>query len=155
MATDLVGSPDPNIPALANDNVANEVVILSERTVPILVRGIVADAQHLIGQQLAMFRQEIRDDLRKGKIVVLVLAAGVGITIVGSVLLLLTLPLLLNWAVPVLPLWACFGIIGGILAVSGGFLLFVGVRKIESFDLLSNQATEAFKENLKWKTKPT
>jgi hypothetical protein len=32
---------------------------------------------------------------------------------------------------------------------------FFGIRKIESFDLLSNKAVEAFKENLKWKTKPT
>jgi hypothetical protein len=52
-------------------------------------------------------------------------------------------------------LWACFGIVGGVLAVLGGILLYFGVRKIESIDLLSNQAVEAFKEIMTWKTKPT
>lgn len=155
MATDLTDPPEPNSPALTNNNSAKDIEILSERSVPTLVRGIIADAQQLIEQQLAMFRQEIRDDARKGIQVVLTLAVGGGITVVGSFLLLLMLPLLLNWAVPALPLWACFGIIGGVLAGLGGLLLYLGVRKIESFDLLSNQAVEAFKENLKWKTKPT
>jgi hypothetical protein len=155
MATNLSGPPEPNVSALPSDNVADDVVILSERTVPILVRGIIADAQHLIGQQLSMFRQEIRDDVRKGKQVILILVVGVGITVGANVLLLLMLPLLLNWAVPVLPLWTCFGIIGGVLAPVGGILLYLGVRKIESFDLLSNQAVEAFKESMTWKTKAT
>jgi len=158
MATNLsnVSCPsEPNIPAVADDHVAKAVQILSERTVPILVNGIIADAQHLIGQQLAMIHQEIRDDIRKNKQAGLFLAIGVGIAVSGIVLLLLLLPLLLNWAVPALPLWTCFGIIGGVFVAIGGILICVGVRKIESFDLLSNQAVEAFKENIKWTTKPT
>ena len=155
MDTNRSDLPEANIPAPAHDNVAKVEVILSERTVPILVRGIVADAQHLIGQQLAMIGQEIRDDLRKAKVVVPLLAVGAGITAVGGFLLLMMLPLLLNWAVPALPLWACFSIVGGVLAVLGGVLLYFGVRKIESIDLLSNQAVEAFKEIMTWKTKPT
>lgn len=154
MATNL-HSPAPNIPAPANDNVASEEVILPERTVPILVHGIIADAQRLIGQQLAMVWQEIRDDFRKNKWAVVVLAVALCIILASMFLLLLTLPLLLNWAVPALPLWGCFSIIGGVLAALGGVVLHVGVRKLKSFDLLSNQAVEAFKENLSWKTKPT
>jgi hypothetical protein len=123
--------------------------------VPILVRSIISDAQHLIGQQLAMFRQEIRDDVQKNKKAVLSLAVGVGATVVGSLLVELMLPLLLNWVVPALPLWACFGIIGSVQVALGGILVYVGVRKIKSFDLLSNQAVEAFKENMTWTTKPT
>jgi hypothetical protein len=155
MANNLSGPPEPNMPALANDNVVTDVVILSERTVPILVRSIISDAQHLIGQQLAMFRQEIRDDVQKNKKAVLSLAVGVGATVVGSLLVELMLPLLLNWVVPALPLWACFGIIGSVQVALGGILVYVGVRKIKSFDLLSNQAVEAFKENMTWTTKPT
>ncbi len=132
-----------------------DVQVLPERSAATLLSGIVADAQRLIEQQLAMFRQEVRDDIRKAKQAVLSLAVGAGMTVVGNVMLLVMLPLLLNWAVPALPLWACVGIPGGILAVVGGALLYRGVRKIESFDLLSNQAVEAFKENLKWTTKPT
>jgi hypothetical protein len=155
MNTNRSEAPEVDIPVPAHDNVANVEVILSERTVPILVHGIVADAQRLIGQQLAMIRQEIRDDLRKAKVVIVLLAVGAVISAVGSSMLLVMLPLLLNWAVPELPLWACFGIIGGVLAALGGVLLYFGVRKIESIDLLSNQAVEAFKEIMTWKTKPT
>jgi len=136
-------------------DVTGEVQVLPERSAAMLLSGIVTDVQRLIEQQLAMFRQEVRDDVRKGKQAVLSLAVGVGLTVIGNGMLLVMLPLLLNWAVPELPLWACVGIPGGILAAVGGVLLYRGVRKIESFDLLSNQAVEAFKENLQWTTKPT
>jgi hypothetical protein len=145
---------EPTAP-LAPDPGATGAGILSERSVPTLMSGIIADVQHLIEQQLAMFRQEIRDDVRKGKKAALSLAVSAAIALAGGLLLLLMLPLLLNWAVPAWPLWACFGIIGGFLATLGGALLYVNARKIESFDLLSNQAVEAFKENLTWTTKPT
>jgi hypothetical protein len=82
------------------------------------------------------------------------MAAGVGITLMGGVLVLVMLPLLLQWEVPELPLWACFGIIGGILAAFGGVLVFAGVKKFESFNPLSDQSFKAFKENLKWTTSP-
>ena len=155
MATNLSDPPAPKVSAPTNENAAKDGEILAERTVPILVRGIIADAKQLIGQQLAMFHQEIRDAVHKNKQAALFLAVGVGVTAAGSGLLLLMLPLLLNWAVPALPLWACFGIIGGVVAVVGGIVLYVGFRKIESFDLLSNKAVEGFKENMTWTTKPT
>ncbi len=143
------------IPIRANESVAKEVVILPEQTVPILVRSIIADAQHLIGQQLAMCWQEIRDDIRKNKPAILLVAMGIGAGMGGSGLLLMMIPFLLNWAIPTLPLWACFGAVGSVLVAVAGIVFYVGIRKIKSFDLLSNQAVEAFKENLSWKTKPT
>jgi hypothetical protein len=119
-----------------------------------LVSGIIADALHLIQQQLAMFRQEIRDDLRKSRDAALWLAVGIGITLIGSVLLLVMLPLLLQWAAPELPLWACFGMVGGVLAAVGWVLVYAGVKKFESFNPLSDKSIAAFKENLKWTTTP-
>ncbi len=67
-------------------------------------------------------------------------------------MMLVMLPLLLHWTVPELPLWACFGIVGGVLAAVGGIAAFLGVRKIRSCSPLSNQAVEAFKENFTWTT---
>jgi hypothetical protein len=118
------------------------------------VSSIIADVQHLIQQQLAMFRQEIQDEFRKAWQSAAVLAAGALITAVGSVMLLLMLPLLLNWLVPELPLWACFGIVGGVLAAAGGVCVFVAVKRIQSCHPLTNQAVEAFKENLQWSINP-
>jgi hypothetical protein len=141
MATDVLSPPEPFAAA-------------PERSVTTLVSGIIADAQNLIQQQLAMFRQEIRDDLRKSRDAALAMGVGIGITLIGSALLLIMLPLLLNWAAPELPLWACFGIVGGVLTALGGILVYAGVKKFESFNPLSEKSIEAFKENLKWTTSP-
>jgi hypothetical protein len=154
MATDVQTRPELDISALPNGISANDVQALPERSVTTLVSGIIADAQQLIQQQFAMFRQEIRDDLRKSKEAAIALAVGVGIAVVGTVLLLLMLPLLLHSAVPDLPLWACCGIVGGLLAALGGTLVYAGVKKFESFHPLSDQSVEAMKENLKWTTNP-
>jgi hypothetical protein len=154
MATNVQSPPEPIATASVRGVIADDVLGSSERSVTTLVSGIIADAQHLIQQQLAMFRQEIRDDLRKAGFAALSLAAGAGITLVGSVLLLLMLPLLLNWAVPELPLWSCFGIVGGVLAAFGGVLVYAGVKKFESVNPLSDKSVEAFKENFKWTTTP-
>jgi hypothetical protein len=153
MASDLQSPPEPVAAAPVRGVITDEGRGLPERSVTTLVSGIIADAQHLIQQQLAMFRQEIRDDLRKSRDAALALAVGIGITLVGSVLLLLMLPLLLHWAAE-LPLWACFGIVGGVLTAVGGVLVYAGVKRFESFNPLSEKSIEAFKENLKWTTSP-
>jgi Putative Actinobacterial Holin-X, holin superfamily III len=119
-----------------------------------LVSGIIADAQQLIQQQFTMFRQEIRADIRKTKEAAIALAVGVGLSLTGGVLLLLMLPFLLHWVAPQLPLWACFGIVGAVLVVLGGPLVYAGVKKLESFNPLSDQSVQTMKENLQWTTNP-
>jgi hypothetical protein len=155
MATDLLSPPEPVAAAPVRGVITDEGQSPPERSVTTLVSGIITDAQHLIQQQLAMFRQEIRDDLRKSRDTALAMAVGIGITLIGSALLLIMLPLLLHWAAPELPLWACFGIVGGVLTALGGVLVYAGVRRFESFNPLSEKSIEAFKENLKWTTSPT
>jgi len=118
-----------------------------------LVSGIVQDAQELISQQLALFKQEMRQDLRKAREGVVFMALSAGTLLIGSLLLGLMLVHLLNWLVPTLPLWACFGIVGGSLAVIGAILAFQGRDKFEH--MMPEQTTKALEENLEWKTKPS
>lgn len=133
MATDLQSPPEP--------------------TVTSLVKGILEDAQRLFNQQITLIRTEIREDFRKTKDAALAMAWGVGILAVGGLLLCLMLPLLLEWATqPTLPLWACFGIVGGILALLGAILVYAGVRKFESFNPLPDQSVQGLKENVTWST---
>src|SRR4051794_1129293 len=80
-------------------------------TLTALLKGIVSDVQELIRQQFAMFKTEIRADLRNTRQAIVLMAAGIGVLITGGVFLLIMLPLLLNWLVPAIPLWACFGIV--------------------------------------------
>jgi hypothetical protein len=156
MASDLQLPAQPKAPAQpkvqASGNV-DSVQILAEPTALGLVGGIINDVQCLIQQQLAMFRQELRNDVVRGKKAALVLGVGVGMSMAGVGFLLLMVPLLLQWALPALPLWACFGIVGGVVAVLGGVVVYAGVKTFESIDVLSSQAVESFKENLQWKMK--
>lgn len=131
---------------------ANEVHGPADQSVTALVTGIVNDAQVLFKQQLALIRSEIRDDLQKTKEGALTLTAGAVVCLVAGILLCLTLVHLLNWAVPDLPLWACYAIVGGLFAAVGGALVFVGVKKFQSFSPLPEQSVEGLKENLQWQT---
>jgi hypothetical protein len=124
-----------------------------ERTVTSLLSGIVNDAQSLMQQQLALFREEIRTDLRKTKEAMTAIAAGVAVAAlaVGPLVFMLVAVLhelaLWSW-------WASAGTVGGALAVIGGALIAVGVQRFRSFNPLPDQSVEALKENLQWIKNP-
>jgi len=123
-------------------------------TLTALMKGIISDFQDLIRQQFAMFKTEIRSDLRNTRQAIVLMAAGTGVMITGGVFLLIMLPLLLNWLVPAIPLWACFGVVSAAALAVGGTLVLVGVRRFKSFDPLPTQSVEALKENLSWTIHP-
>jgi hypothetical protein len=126
----------------------------SEPSVTSLVTGIVNDAQELIKQQLALFKHEIRQDVEKAKDAARSLAFSAGLLLLGVVLLCFMLVHLLNWLIPQLPLWACYGIVGGVLAGVGVGLFLYGRQRLAEIHPLSDQAAEGLKENLEWTTKP-
>ena len=118
-----------------------------------LVSGIIADAQTLIQQQVALVREEVRTDLRKTKEAVVSLAAGVGVAALAAVPLVFTVVYLLHelagWQ-----LWASFLTVGVVLAIVGGGLIFAGIQRFRSFNPLPEQSMAALKENLQWIKNP-
>src|SRR5581483_1882919 len=96
---------------------ANDLQTAHEPSITGLVGGIINDAQELLKQQLALFKQEVKDDVRKTKEAVTSLAIGVSVLAIGGIFLCFMLVYLLNWIFPSLPLWCCYGIIGLIFAV--------------------------------------
>jgi len=134
MATDRIPGPDTSVTQL--------------------VSGIIEDAQELTRQQLALFKSEVRQDFARTKEAMISLAAGVGVAVLGAFLLCFMLVYLLNWAAPAMPLWACFGIVGGLLAVVGAGLVAAGRKKFESFNPLPDQSVSALKENVQWIKNP-
>jgi len=133
---------------------SNELQSPPDSSVAALVKGIINDAQELFKQQFALTRREIQEDLRKTRDAALPLAIGLGVAFVGGVMLLITLPLLLHWLWPVLPLWAAFAIVGGLCAVVGGVLSYVGIKKFQAFNPLPDESFEVLKENVQWITNP-
>jgi len=118
-----------------------------------LVSGIVQDAQELIGQQLALFKQEMRQDLKKAREGAVLLGIGAGTLLVGSIILSLMLVQLIQWLEPTWPSWISYGIVGGGLAGVGAVLALQGRNKLGT--IAPEQSAKALEENLEWKTKPS
>jgi len=126
-----------------------------------LLRGIISDIGDLIRQEIRFARTEIRTDLRKTREAATVLALGVGTAVLGVLLLSVMLVFLLHWlTLPVgeanhydpasVPMWGCFGIIGGLFLLTGAALAWLGYKKFESFNPLPDETANTVKENVEW-----
>jgi hypothetical protein len=123
------------------------------QTVTGLVSGIVADAQELVKQQVALVRAELKADFRKTVQAATLLAVGAAVSLPAIVLLCFMFVYLLHEPAG-LPLWASFLIVGGAFAVLSAVLVGVGIQRFRSFNPLPDQSVEAFKENVRWMTTP-
>jgi hypothetical protein len=52
-----------------------------------------------------------------------------------------------------IPIWGGFGIVGGLVLLAGIGLLLYGKSRFDAFNPLPDQAVEALKETVQWKTK--
>lgn len=126
-----------------------------------LVSDIIADAQELMGQQLQLFKAELRDDARKTRDAVVPLAIGLGVAGLAAVILAVAAAYWLYWfANPAggperLPLWGSFGIVGLALAALGGGLTWVGWAKFQTFNPLPDKTVQGMQETAQWKTNRT
>jgi len=110
-----------------------------------LVQGIVTDAQTLIRQELALARTEIQKDWKDLKQAGAALSIGGVVALLGAIFLCLTVVYVLNGPAG-LPLWACYLIVGGFLALVGAGLLLRGVQKINTIKLGPEKTIESIKE---------
>jgi len=114
-----------------------------------LLTGLMHDAQTLLRQEMALATHELRVALRHTIRAVMCLGIGIGIAAMGGWLLILMLVHLLQ-ALTALPLWACYGIVGGVLAAGGMVLLVLGKRKLARLHLVPQQTVETMQENVQW-----
>jgi putative superfamily III holin-X len=94
-----------------------------------LVSGILNDVKELVTDGIALAKLEVRDELRKAKVAAVAAGVGIGVMAVGGLLLLVMLVHLLA-AFTVIPLWGCYGIVGGALLLIGAVLLVTGKRTV-------------------------
>jgi uncharacterized membrane protein len=125
----------------------------AEPRISTLVAGIVADGQELLRQQLALFKCEVREDLRKLKRGAIFLAIGLGMALPAAVLLCVMFVHLLNWLVPAIPLWGCYGTVGGIFAGGAAAFLALGARLMAALTPV-DQSLNGLKENVQWLAHP-
>jgi hypothetical protein len=114
-----------------------------------LISGIINDARDLLLQEFTMTKLEVRDELQRSKEAAISLGIGIGIAAVGGILLILMLVHLLHTYTE-LPLWGCYGIVGGVLVFLSLIFLYTGKKKAESIEMTLPETTETLKENTKW-----
>lgn len=125
----------------------------SDQSMTKLISGIITDAQELVRQQLAMFRTELKHDVRRTKQALVALVSGLALVSVGATLLCFMAVHGLHAAFE-LPLWACFGVVGGLLAIGGGVAFYSALKQFNEFNPLPDESAQALKENMQWISQP-
>jgi len=133
---------------------ATQVQSGSDVSVTSLVSGIVTDAQELMKQQMALFKAEVKEDMRKTAEATASLVIGLTATLVGTIVLSFAVAHLLSWAWPDVHIWVWYAVVGGVVTAVGAGLAFAAYQKFRSFNPLPDETAQALKENLEWKTKP-
>jgi hypothetical protein len=121
-----------------------------------LVGGIINDAQELVRQEITLARSELQQEFKKAKSALASLSVGGAIAFLGGIFLCFMLVHLLHWLTlpagsattdpATLPLWVCHGLVGLVLAVAGGVLLYRGVTSASELDVPLKQTVESVKE---------
>jgi hypothetical protein len=105
-----------------------------------LLRGIIADVRNLFVYELTATKLEIQEELDQAKNTAASLGIGAGVSAAGGLLLALMLVHVLA-AHTDIPLWGCYGIVGGVLTILGATLLYTGKRRADRVDVAPQQRT--------------
>jgi len=115
-----------------------------------LVGGIFTDIAHLVASELEIAKHEVREEIRSAKTFFALLVLGLWVAGMGLFMILMMLAYLLNKNT-VVPLWGCFGIVGGTtFLVGAGFLFWANNKKRGIDHLIPQRAAEAVKEDIGW-----
>jgi hypothetical protein len=121
----------------------------SEPTLAQLVSALVSDAKVLLRQEVALAKHEIHEEVRKSKVALTSLGAGIGLAALGGLLLVVMLVHFLN-SLTEMPLWMCYGIVGGVCAIAGSVLVYMGKKQMAHIEVVPQQTVETMKENVRW-----
>jgi protein-S-isoprenylcysteine O-methyltransferase Ste14 len=118
----------------------------SQPGVASMVGGIVEDVQKLVRQEIALAQREVAQAWDKGKTAAALLASALVAFMVGGVLLGIMAAKLLDHWWPNHE-WACFGIVGSLVALLGAALVYYGVHRINEVHVSLPQTTEPLPED--------
>lgn len=125
------------------------MAVQREASVADIVGGIVGDVQDLARKEVALAKQEIKEELNGAKEAGIRLGIGAVVFIIGALFLMIALALgiaaLLNQ-----PSWVGFAIVGVIFAIVGGILLYLGQQRAKTVNPVPEKTIESMKENVEW-----
>ena len=107
-----------------------------------LVSGILEDAQKLVRQEIALARREVANAADRAKMGVALIVSAIPVLIMGGILLVIMLVKLLHQYVLHEYEWACFAIVGGVIVLAGGILVFSGLNQLNRIRSMLPQTIE-------------
>jgi putative superfamily III holin-X len=114
-----------------------------------LVNGILDDARLLLRQEAQLLRDEVKLELSKAGRAASGFGVGAVLASVGALFLLLMLVHGLHeWLL--WPLWACYGLVGGIITGIGIALIVRAQSVAGSVHTTPQRSLHAMKENVQW-----
>jgi len=116
-------------------------------TISSLAEGAIQDLEKLVRQNFELLQSEMTQQLEDVKNAALSMGVGAGLAATGVILGTVGLVHLVHRTFR-LPLWACYGLVGGALGAVGGELLCTGARKVADVQLIPRQTAEVLKEEL-------
>ena len=119
----------------------------STPSVASLVGGILEDGQKLVRQEVALARREIAEACAKAKMGVALLSSALVVGIVAGVLIGFMLVKLLHQFLLPNHEWACFGIVGAVVAILCVALVYSGGNKLKEVNLSFPQTTETLRQD--------
>jgi hypothetical protein len=114
-----------------------------------LLSGLIEDLRLLVQQEMLLAKHEINYELGKAKSAAAFSLVGIGLLALGGLLLIIMLVHALQ-ALTGLPFWACYGLVGGALAVGGGSLIVRGRSRASELDFVPRTTLATLKENATW-----
>ena len=114
-----------------------------------LLSLIVRDADRLLGQHLDLARGEVRRSLHEVVPTLATIGAGAGLIASGGVLGSLMVVHGLHRSTR-LPLWGCYGLVGGLMTVVGAGLLSSGARRAATLRLVPHETLAVLREDVQW-----
>lgn len=121
----------------------------AEPTLTQLVSELMSDAKELLRQEMALAKHEISEEVSKTKLALISLGVGIGIAAIGGLLLIVMLVHVLN-TLAGLPLWACYGIVGGVMAIAGAIMIWRGKNTMSNIGVVPHETMATMKENVRW-----
>jgi fatty acid desaturase len=112
-----------------------------------MVGGILEDAQKLFRQEIALAQREVAQSWDKGKSAAALFASAFVLFNVAGVLLGFMLANVLSQLLPNQE-WACFGIVGGVVALLGGALIYYGLHRLNEVHVSLPQTTETLRADV-------
>jgi len=129
-------------------------ITTAEPEVGMLIKGAFQDLEKLATQHIQLFKKEISADMTKAGEGLISLIVGLNILFIGALLLAVALAQGLLAAIPTLPSWGAYLIVGLLVCIGGGIALFLALNRFKAATPVAEKSMEELQEDAKWLKNP-